>query len=73
MESLGKITGKGIGIKSFQSIVREQKRIQNPPQKLTPKCIAQIVGWENLDPIHEIEIIVGESTHCHLRQTLTSL
>jgi hypothetical protein len=29
--------------------------------------ITQIVGWEKPDPIHEIVLTVGESTHYHLR------
>ena len=29
--------------------------------------IAQTVGWKKPDPIHEMEITVGESTNCHLR------
>jgi hypothetical protein len=27
----------------------------------------ETVGWEKPDPIHEMAITVGESTHCHLR------
>jgi hypothetical protein len=29
--------------------------------------IAQIVGWENPDPIHKSETTMGVATHCHLR------
>jgi hypothetical protein len=37
------------------------------PGQQCQNVIAQTVGWENPDPIHEMAIIVGESTHCHLR------
>jgi hypothetical protein len=67
MESPGKLTEKGFGIKAFQSVIRAQKRIQNPPRQRCQNVIAQTVGWENPDPIHEMVITVGESTHCHLR------
>jgi hypothetical protein len=62
-----KSRGKGFGKETFQSVVRARKRIQNHPRQYCQNVIAQIVGWENPKPIHEMEITVGESTHCHLR------
>jgi hypothetical protein len=59
-------TRKGFGI-TFQSVIRARKRIQNPPRQWRQNVIAQVVGWENLDPNHKIETTKGKSTHCHLR------
>jgi hypothetical protein len=67
MEYPKEITRKGFGIKAFQSVIRARKRIQNPPWKWHQNVIAKNIGWEKPDPIHEIAINVGESTHCHLR------
>jgi hypothetical protein len=59
--------GKGFGIKACQSVVRAQKRIQNPPRQRRQNVIAQIVGWENPDPNHKSVTTMGVPTHCHLR------
>jgi hypothetical protein len=52
VESVGKL-GKGFGI-AFQSVIRVQKRIQNPPQQQRQNVITQTVGWEKQDPNHKM-------------------
>jgi hypothetical protein len=54
-----KSMGKGFEIKARQNVIRELKRIQNPPKKQCQNVIAQIVGWENIDPIHKSERMMG--------------
>jgi hypothetical protein len=62
-----KVVVKGFGIKSCQSVVRDRKRIQNPPQHWCQNVIAQYIYWEKPNPIHESVTTMGVSTHCHLR------
>ena len=45
-----KSRGKVFGNESCQNVVREWKRIQNPPRKWQNCVIAQVVCWENIDP-----------------------
>jgi hypothetical protein len=58
--------GKGFGI-AFQSVIRVQKRIQNPPRQWHQNVIAQVVGWENPNPNHNMVTTKRTPTHCHLR------
>jgi hypothetical protein len=44
------VRGKGFGMVACQSVVRVQKRIQNPPWKQCQNVIAQVVGWEDPNP-----------------------
>jgi len=38
---------------NLPSVVRDQKRIQNPPWKQRQNVIVQSIVWENPNPIHE--------------------
>jgi hypothetical protein len=59
--------GKGFRKEYFQSVLKAQKRIQNPCRQWLQNVIMQTVDWENPYPIHYMVIMVGEFTHCHLR------
>jgi hypothetical protein len=62
-----KTRGKGFPMVSFQSVVRAQKRIQNPPRKRCQNVIMQSTGWENHNPIHKMAITMGYFTHYPLK------
>jgi hypothetical protein len=63
---------KALGKTIAKSIIQGTKRIQNTPRQRCQNIIAQVVGWEKLDPTTKAcATTMGHYTQCHLDVGLT--